>query len=115
MAEAVRLEHRRRGYPSAKVTARVDVFHQPDRATLVLDVTPGPRARILEVRTTQVDAAERSTITELPNISAGQIYDEVEIGRELQGGRTAYGVEAITKLAPFRTPASRPTDRCFSS
>jgi outer membrane protein insertion porin family len=83
-AEAVRLEHRRRGYPSAKVTARVDVFHQPDRATLVLDVTPGPRARILDVRTTQVDAGERSTITELPNIAAGQIYDEVAIGRELQ-------------------------------
>ena len=66
------------------MTARVDVFHEPDRATLVLDVVPGPRARILEVKATQVDAAERSTITELPNIKAGQIYDEVEIGRELQ-------------------------------
>ena len=84
VAEAVRLEYRRRGYPSAKVTARVDVFHQPDRATLVLDVTPGPRARILEVKATQVDAAERSTITEPPEIKAGQVYDEVEIGRELQ-------------------------------
>ena len=84
VAEAVRLEYRRRGYPSAQVTARVDVFHQPDRATLVLDVVPGPRARILEVKATQVDAAERSTISELPNIKAGQIYDEIEIGRELQ-------------------------------
>ena len=84
VAEAVRLEFRRRGYPSARVTARVDVFHQPDRATLVLDVVPGPRARILDVRTTQVDATERSTITETPAIKAGQIYDEIEIGRELQ-------------------------------
>jgi len=84
VAEAVRLEYRRRGYPSARVTARVDVFHQPDRATLVLDVVPGPRARILDVRTTQVDATERSTITEVPDIKAGQIYDEIEIGRELE-------------------------------
>jgi outer membrane protein insertion porin family len=84
VAEAVRLEYRRRGYPSARVTARVDVFHDPDRATLVLDVAPGLRAKILEVKATQVDATERSTITELPDIRAGQIYDEVEIGRKLQ-------------------------------
>jgi hypothetical protein len=38
VAEAVRLEYRRRGYPLTKVSARVDVFHKPDRATLVLDV-----------------------------------------------------------------------------
>ena len=84
VAEAVRLEYRRRGYPAARVTARVDVFHEPDRATLVLDVVPGLRARILDVRTTQVDATERSTITEVPDIRAGQIYDEIEIGRVLQ-------------------------------
>jgi hypothetical protein len=62
----------------------VDVFHDPDRATLVLDVMPGTRAKILEVKVTQVDATERATITDLPNIRAGQIYDEVVIGRELQ-------------------------------
>ena len=101
VAEAVRLEYRRRGYPAAKVTARVDVFHEPDRATLTLDVTPGPRATILDVRTTQVDAKERSTITELPDIKAGQIYDETVIGRELQAwqdrmrGRGYYEARAI--------------------
>jgi outer membrane protein assembly complex protein YaeT len=84
VAETVRLEYRRRGYPMARVTARVDVFHDPDRATLVLDVIPGTRAKILEVKATQVDATERATITDLPNIRAGQIYDEVAIGRELQ-------------------------------
>ena len=84
VAEAVRLEYRRRGYPLTKVIARVDVFHKPDRATLVLDVLSGTRAKILEVKATQVDATERSTITDLPNIRAGQIYDEVAIGRELQ-------------------------------
>jgi outer membrane protein insertion porin family len=36
------------------------------------------------IRRTQVDATERSTITELPDIREGETYDEVEIGRTLQ-------------------------------
>jgi outer membrane protein insertion porin family len=84
VAEALRLEYRRRGYPAARLTPRVDVFHDPDRATLVIEVDPGPRARILEVRRTQVDATERSTITDLPDIKEGETYDEIEIGRRLQ-------------------------------
>ena len=62
--------------------------HDPDRATLVIEVDPGPRARILDVRITQVDATERSTITELPDIRQGETYDETEIGRELQAWET---------------------------
>jgi outer membrane protein assembly complex protein YaeT len=88
VAAAVKAEYRRRGYPLATVTARVDVFHDPDRATLVLDVTPGARARILDVRTTQVDAGDRSSITDLPGIKVGEIYDEVAIGRELEAWET---------------------------
>jgi outer membrane protein insertion porin family len=101
VAEAIRLEYRRRGYPMARVTARVDVFHNPDRARLVLDVVPGNRARILDVRTTQVDAGDRANITDLPGIKPGQIYDEVEIGRELAAwedrmrGRGYYEARAI--------------------
>jgi outer membrane protein insertion porin family len=84
VADAVRLEYRRRGYLRASVTPRVEIFHDPDRATLVIDVQPGPRARILDVKTTQVDATDRSTITDVPGIRSGQVYDEREIGRELQ-------------------------------
>jgi outer membrane protein insertion porin family len=84
VAEALRLEYRRRGYPSAKLTPRLEIFHDPDRSTLVIEVNAGTRARILEVRRTQVDAKERSTITELPDIAAGQTYDETEIGQKLQ-------------------------------
>jgi outer membrane protein assembly factor BamA len=82
--EVLRMEYRRRGYPSAKLTPRLDVTHDPDRATLAIEVDPGPRARVLDVRITQVDATERSTITEVPDIKVGDTYDEVEIGRRLQ-------------------------------
>jgi outer membrane protein insertion porin family len=84
VAELLRVEYRRRGYPAARVTPNVEIFHDPDRATLVLSIDPGPRATILEIRTTQVDATERSTITELPDIRRGEPYDEREIGRKLQ-------------------------------
>ena len=87
VTETLRLEYRRRGYPSAKLTPRLDITHDPDRATLVIEVNPGPRARILDVRITQVDATERSTLTEVPDIKVGDIYDETEIGRKMQGGR----------------------------
>jgi outer membrane protein insertion porin family len=88
VTEALRLEYRRRGYPAAKLTPRVQVYHDPDRSTLVIEVEPGPRARILDVRLTQVDAKERSTLTEVPDITVGDTYDEVEIGRKLQSWET---------------------------
>jgi outer membrane protein insertion porin family len=88
VTELLRLEYRRRGYPAAKLTPRLDITHDPDRATLVITVEPGPRARILDVRITQVDAKERSTITELPDIRQGETYDETEIGRKLQAWET---------------------------
>src|SRR5688572_26589380 len=84
VTEMLRLEYRRRGYPAAKLTARLDITHDPDRATLVIEVNPGPRARLLDVRITQVDATERSTLTEVPDIKVGEIYDETEIGRKMQ-------------------------------
>lgn len=84
VVEALRQEYRRRGYPGAKLTPRLEQTHDPDRATLVIDVAAGPRARILDVRVTQVDANERSTLTEVPDIKVGDTYDEQEIGRKLQ-------------------------------
>src|SRR5688572_9148641 len=88
VTEMLRLEYRRRGYPAARLTPRLDITHDPDRATLVITVDPGPRARILDVRITQVDAKERSTITELPDIKQGETYDETEIGRKILAWET---------------------------
>jgi outer membrane protein insertion porin family len=88
VAEALRLEYRRRGYPGAKLTPRVEATHDPDRSTLVIEVTAGPQARVLDVRLTQVDATDRSTLTEVPDIKVGDTYDEIEIGRKLQAWET---------------------------
>jgi outer membrane protein insertion porin family len=88
VTEMLRLEYRRRGYPAAKLTPRLEATHDPDRSTLVIEVNPGPRAKILDVRLTQVDATERSTLTEVPDIKVGDIYDENEIGRKMQAWET---------------------------
>src|SRR5688572_12554824 len=84
VTETLRLEYRRRGYPAAKLTPRLATTHDPDRSTLIIEVNPGPRARISDVRITQVDATERSTLTEVPDIKVGDTFDENEIGRKMQ-------------------------------
>ncbi|HLG58073.1 MAG TPA: POTRA domain-containing protein [Vicinamibacterales bacterium] len=84
VADALRAEYRRRGYPAARVTPRVDVTHKPDRATLVLEVDAGVRARILGVKLTQIDAEGQSNITDRPDIREGEAYDEQAIVRALQ-------------------------------
>src|SRR5262245_37014869 len=88
VTELLRQEYRRRGFPAAKLTPRLETTHDPDRSTLIIDVDPGPRAKILDVRVTQVDAKERSTLTEIPDIKVGDIYDENEIGRKMQAWET---------------------------
>jgi outer membrane protein insertion porin family len=84
VTEMLRVEYRRRGYPAATLTPRLEATHDPDRSTLFIEVNPGPRARVLDVRLTQVDATERSTLTEVPDIKVGDTYDENEIGRKMQ-------------------------------
>jgi outer membrane protein insertion porin family len=84
VADALRAEYRRRGYPAARVTPRVDVTHKPDRATLVLEVDAGVRVKILGVKLTQIDAEGQSNITDRPDIREGEAYDEQAVGRALQ-------------------------------
>ena len=58
-----------RGYLSARVTAAAPIIeHDPDRATLVLDVAAGPRTTIA-----------RSTVTGRPLVSAADIQSRLHI------------------------------------
>ena len=79
------LEHyRERGFEHATVTPSVEDTHNPDRASLVLDIVAGTRTTIARVEFAQVDAVERSTGIAPPSIRAGQLYDAKAITRDLQ-------------------------------
>lgn len=84
MIEALRLEYRRRGYANAQITSRVEETHDPDRATLIFNVQSGRHLLITDRRFTQRDADVQSTVTELPDVRVGQLYDEDTIERELR-------------------------------
>jgi outer membrane protein assembly complex protein YaeT len=73
-----------RGYPRATITPRVEETHNPDRATLVLDVDAGPRATISRVEFEQIDIADPNVYLAQPAIRQGQPYDADAIARELQ-------------------------------
>ncbi len=105
VSEALRMEFRRRGFPSAKLSPRLQIAHNPDRATLVIDVDPGPRASILMIRRTQVDATERSTLTDLPDIREGETYDEVEIDRRLRAWESRMHERGYYEARAFSSPS----------
>jgi outer membrane protein insertion porin family len=75
---------RERGYPQATVAARVEEAHNPDRATLAIEVNAGPRALVADVRLTQTDAGDALTPAEAPAVRANVPYDGAAIERELR-------------------------------
>jgi outer membrane protein insertion porin family len=84
VAERLRLAYRQRGYPSAQVAVRIEETHDPDRATMILDITAGRRARIADVRVTQVDARDTGALIGVPDIERGAPYDAEEVDRQLR-------------------------------
>jgi outer membrane protein assembly complex protein YaeT len=84
MSETLRGEYRRRGYVAARVEPRIVETHDPDRATLVFDIQSGDRTTITDVLVIQVDADQKSTLVERPDVRAGQPLDEVAIDRQLR-------------------------------
>ena len=85
--EAARMlvdEYRRRGFPAARVTPRVDVVHDPDRAALTFDVDAGRRARIVELQFINLDADTTTAEFELPQIREGEEYDRDTVDAALR-------------------------------
>ncbi len=60
------------GFPEAKVEPRVDVTHNPDRATLVLNVAAGPRPPIARTDVEGTSPLSPARIIELTNAAPGQ-------------------------------------------
>jgi outer membrane protein insertion porin family len=75
--------YRPRGYPAAKVAARVVPTHNPHRSTLFFDVDAGRRARIADIQFRRLDADEAKATFALPEIRIGQPYDADEVRETL--------------------------------
>jgi outer membrane protein assembly complex protein YaeT len=76
---ALAAEYRRRGYPAARITQRVDITHDPHRSTLTFNIEAGRRARIAEVSYRYTDAGEADVKYPLPEFRVGDVYDELKV------------------------------------
>ncbi len=81
--------YRRRGFPGATITPRIEEFHDPDRATLVLEIQAGQRAAISGVKIEQSDQTPANVVVGAPDVRAGQPYDAERVDRELNRYATA--------------------------
>jgi outer membrane protein insertion porin family len=84
VVDALRQTYRSRGYPSARITTKLEETHNPDRATLVFDIDAGRRARIAAVQVFQVGADEAQTILGAPDIKVGEPYDAEVVDARLR-------------------------------
>lgn len=84
MADVLKTHYRQHGFPSATIATRIEETHNPDRATLILDIDAGGRAAIASVQMIQVDQDEQGPVPFVPNVRAGPAYDADEVNAELQ-------------------------------
>ncbi|HET9191991.1 MAG TPA: POTRA domain-containing protein [Vicinamibacterales bacterium] len=75
--------YRPRGYPAARVSARVVPTHNPHRSTLIFDVEAGRRARIAEVQFRRLDLDEAKATFTPPDIRMGEPYDADDVRETL--------------------------------
>lgn len=75
--------YRDRGYLKATVTSRVDLQHDPDRATVVFTVDAGPRAPIGRIRVDGISESETPALLARLGMAVGRAYDAGELRREL--------------------------------
>ena len=83
VAQLLRQLYRRRGYPDARVVTRIEETHNPDRATMAVEIEPGGRAVIADVELDQVDIVDPRVFLPTPQVRAGEPYDADAIAREL--------------------------------
>ena len=71
--------YRDRGFIQATVTPRVEQTHRPDRASLIFDITAGPRSAVVSVDLENVPVDERPLLLEETGLRQGQPYDAVAL------------------------------------
>jgi outer membrane protein assembly complex protein YaeT len=74
IARIVESELARRGYLHARATPRLELAHRPDRATLMLDVVPGPRSVVGAVEVLGEPGVPRPELLQRLGITPGSPY-----------------------------------------
>ena len=82
VVRALQLVYRDRGYLQPRITPRIELTHNPDRASMVFDIDSGPRASIQRI---EVDAEsdDRAVFTSA-RLRVGQPYDAAVVLEQLQ-------------------------------
>ena len=83
VAETISALYRDSGYASVQVAPRIEVTHDPDRATMVFGIRAGPRVTIGRVEIEQVDGGGRLGAAGDITVRAGDPYDNNVILAEL--------------------------------
>ena len=83
VAETISALYRDSGYASVQVAPRIEVTHNPDRATMVFDIQTGPRATIGQVEIEQVAGPGQLGASGNIAVRVGDPYDNNAILAEL--------------------------------
>ena len=74
--------YRDRGYTQPTIMPRIEITHRPDRASMVLEITAGPRAAIRQIDVDADDPADRNPLANT-GIAASTPYDAAAIDTQL--------------------------------
>lgn len=75
--------YRSRGYTTAAVTTSIEESHNPDRASLVVEIQSGPRARVGAVDVEGLMPSEQASLLADVSVRVGGAYDADAIQRGL--------------------------------
>lgn len=101
VTEALRIFYRDRGYVRASLASRIEETHDPDRATMVIEVIAGPRATITDI---VVDAPAGSSLQLAGTpVSRGRAYDAAAIEATLLGFEDALRTEGYYEARVVHT------------
>lgn len=76
--------YRDRGYVDARFTPRIEPTHNPDRATMVIEIDAGSRATIQRIDVDRVPPQERTAVLAALGARIGQPYDAHAIQGRLE-------------------------------
>jgi len=101
---ALRTLFAERGYPTARITPRIEETHQPDRATMAFEIDAGRRATIGRLEVDEVDAGDRRVASGDIGIGAGDPYDTAAIAGALDRYTTALRARGYYEARAVHTP-----------